>query len=42
MPDMIGASVISLMARVGALEQLIARREADSVRVQDTDDGFVF
>jgi serine O-acetyltransferase len=27
MPDMIGASVISLMARVGALEQLIARHE---------------
>jgi serine O-acetyltransferase len=41
MPDMIGASVISLMARVNALEQLMARREADSVRVQDADDGFV-
>ncbi|MBM3129620.1 MAG: serine O-acetyltransferase [Chloroflexi bacterium] len=29
MPDMIGASVISLMARVGALEQLIVRRETN-------------
>ena len=29
MPDMIGASVISLMARVDALEQLIVRHETD-------------
>jgi serine O-acetyltransferase len=29
MPDMIGASVISLMARVNALEQLIARHESN-------------
>lgn len=42
LPDMIGASVISLMARVNALEQLIARREGDDVRVpQDSQDEFV-
>ena len=29
MPDMIGASVISLMARVNALEQLIVRHETN-------------
>lgn len=42
LPDMIGASVISLMARVNALEQLIARREGDGMRVpQDSQDEFV-
>ncbi len=41
MPDMIGASVISLMARVGALEQLIAQRESNGARVPQDSDEFV-
>ncbi|MCX7838836.1 MAG: serine O-acetyltransferase [Anaerolineae bacterium] len=34
LPDMIGASVISLMARVDALERLIVRRETDGDKAQ--------
>ena len=33
MPDMIGASVISLMARVNALEQIVARHETNGAHV---------
>lgn len=42
MPDMIGASVISLMARVNALEQLIARRQEDGDKARQwEEDEFV-
>jgi serine O-acetyltransferase len=38
MPDMIGASVISLMARVGALEQLIARHESNGGHLRELEE----
>jgi serine O-acetyltransferase len=41
LPDMIGASVISLMARVNALEQLIARRETNGRTREAEEEEFV-